>query len=346
MKIIGIDARLINQTGVGRYTKNLIENLGIIDKNNQYILFLRQEEFENYPLPGKNFQKRLADFRWHSLKEQLQFPKILEKEKLDLVHFPYFSVPILYKGKYIVTIHDLIIDHFETGKATTLPMPIYKIKRLGYKYILGNAIKKSIKIIAVSQATKNEIIDHYKVNADKISVIYEAPGLINKNVQKNNYGEYLLYVGNAYPHKNLERLIEGCKDYKLILAGPKDFFYKKLKAGENVIIRNNLSDKDLASLYQNSKALVMPSLMEGFGLTILEAMQYNLPIFASRIPSIQEIAGDSINYFNPEDPKDIVRALQKSLNIKPKDYKNILSKFSWQKAAKETLKEYENCISI
>jgi hypothetical protein len=173
---IGIDARLINQTGVGRYTKNLIINLAKIDKKNQYILFLRQEEYNQYSLPGNNFQKILADFRWHGLEEQVKFPKILEKENLDLVHFPYFSVPIIYKGKYIVTIHDLIIDHFDTGRATTLPLPIYRIKRFCYKYILSQAIKNSFKIIAVSKATKQEIIDHYRVNPNKIEVIYEAPG--------------------------------------------------------------------------------------------------------------------------------------------------------------------------
>lgn len=173
---IGIDARLIGQTGVGRYTKNLIKNLAKIDKKNQYSLFLRQEEFNSFVLPGKNFEKKLADFRWHSLEEQIKFPKILERENLDIVHFPYFSIPILYKGKYIVTIHDLIIDHFNTGRATTLPMPIYKIKRLGYKKILTSAIKNAVKIIAVSYSTKQEIIDHYKVDPDKIEVIYEAPG--------------------------------------------------------------------------------------------------------------------------------------------------------------------------
>lgn len=173
---IGIDARLINQTGVGRYTKNLIKNLAKIDKKNQYFLFLLSEEYRNFKLPGKNFTKRLADFRWHSLEEQIKFPKILNIENLDLVHFPYFSVPMFYNKKFIVTIHDLIIDHFDTGKATTLPLPVYKVKRFMYKKILASAIKHSYKIIAVSYATKQEIIDHYKVDPNKINVIYEAPG--------------------------------------------------------------------------------------------------------------------------------------------------------------------------
>lgn len=343
---IGIDARLINQTGVGRYTKNLIDNLAKIDKKNQYILFLRKQEYNFLSLPAKNFEKKLADFRWHSFEEQIKFPKILEKENLDLVHFPYFSVPLFYKGKFIVTIHDLIIDHFDTGRATTLPLPIYKIKRLGYKKILASAIKNAVKIISVSNATKQEIIDHYKVDPNKIEVIYEAPHRMVRGEAPQLNGNYILYVGNAYPHKNLDRLIEACKDFKLILAGPKDYFYSKIKPEKNLLIKNNLSDEDLSSLYQNAKVLVLPSLMEGFGLTILEAMQYNLPIAASRIPSIQEIAGNSINYFDPNDPKDIKNVIIKTLNSKPKDYTKILSQFNWKKTAYETLKLYENCLKI
>lgn len=343
---IGIDARLISQTGVGRYTKNLIKNLAKIDKKNQYILFLRQEEYKSFTLPAKNFKKKLADFRWHSLEEQIKFPKILEKENLDLVHFPYFSVPIFYHKKFIVTIHDLIIDHFDTGRATTLPWPVYKLKRLGYKIILKLAIKNTVKIIAVSNATKQEIIDHYKVNPNKIEVIYEAPHrMVGGEAPYLNYN-YILYVGNAYPHKNLDRLITACKDMTLVLAGPKDYFYKQIKPRKNLIIKNNLSDPELSSLYQSAKMLVLPSIMEGFGLTILEAMQCNLPIAASNIPSIREIAGNSINYFNPNDPKDIKNVIINTLNSKPKNYSKILSQFSWLKCAKETLNLYKESLEI
>lgn len=171
---IGIDARLWNETGVGRYIQNLVAHLVEIDRQNHYLLFLRRKEFENIKLPSSNWEKKLADIRWHSLKEQLILPFILRREKLDLVHFPYFSVPIFYPGKFVVTIHDLILDHFDTGKASTLPLPFYKIKRLGYKIVTWLALWRAQKIITVSQSTKKEIIAHYKIAPEKIVVTYEA----------------------------------------------------------------------------------------------------------------------------------------------------------------------------
>src|SRR5260221_9136957 len=151
---IGIDCRLCYETGVGRYIRNLVHELAQLDTTNEYTLFFRKEEFETVPLPGKNFYKILADVRWHTFAEQTVFKKILEKEKLDLIHFPYFSYPISYRGKFVITIHDLIIDHFATGKSSTLFAPVYMLKQLGYRFVLRNAIAKSRNVIAVSGATK------------------------------------------------------------------------------------------------------------------------------------------------------------------------------------------------
>ncbi len=118
MKII-IDARLYSQSGVGRYLQKLIQNLALIDKKNQYLIFLRKQDYNSFLLPSGNFQKRLVDIPWHSLAEQIFLPLYLIKERADLVHFPYFSIPILYPGKFILTIHDLIVNHFYTGRAST-----------------------------------------------------------------------------------------------------------------------------------------------------------------------------------------------------------------------------------
>src|SRR5579872_825007 len=101
---IGIDARLWNETGVGRYIRNLVYELGKIDAKNSYTLFFKKEEYESVVLPGENFTKVLADVNWHGLDEQFRFKKILEKQQLDMVHFPYFSYPIGYRGKFVITI--------------------------------------------------------------------------------------------------------------------------------------------------------------------------------------------------------------------------------------------------
>src|SRR5579859_5764039 len=171
---IGIDARLWNETGVGRYTRNLVANIAKLDTAHQYSLFLLKKDFNTLILPGKNFTKKLADVRWHTLEEQIQFAKILYKEKLDLMHFPYFSFPYHYRKKFILTIHDLIIHHFSTGQASTLPRIAYEAKVLGYKFLLQSGAKRAEKIITVSQATKKEIIQHLHVPEEKITVTYEG----------------------------------------------------------------------------------------------------------------------------------------------------------------------------
>src|SRR3989344_9636988 len=238
---IGIDCRLWNESGVGRYTRNLVEELALLDKKNTYVLFFRQDTFDSFKTPGKNFRKKLADIRWHSVLEQTKFISILNKEKLDLVHFPYFSMPVLYKGKYVLTIHDLIIHHFGTGEASTLPLPIYKTKKLAYLFAIKQAAKNARKIIVPSEETKNEVVNHLSVSKSKISVVYEGVDqalLVRKATRlKNPYKEpYFLYVGNAYPHKNLKSLCGAFllfskknPTYRLICIGMEDFFYKRLK---------------------------------------------------------------------------------------------------------------------
>jgi hypothetical protein len=171
---IGIDGRFINETGVGRYIRNLMDGLGTVDKKNSYVVFLRKRAFEEFTPPNARWEKRLADIPWHSVAEQLFMPAILYREYLDLLHVPYFNVPLLYFGKFIVTIHDLTILHFDTGKATTLPYVFYKFRRLGYYISLLKAMFWSEQVIAVSKTTKQEILDHFDVAPEHISVIYEG----------------------------------------------------------------------------------------------------------------------------------------------------------------------------
>src|SRR5258705_8253378 len=123
---IGIDGRLWHETGVGRYIRNLVANLAQIDNTNEYVLFVKTG-FKIKDLPGrqagsgfKNDKWKIVetDIHWHSLKEQMQFPAVLNKENLDLMHFPYFSHPIFYNKPFVITIHDLIMNHFPTGKAS------------------------------------------------------------------------------------------------------------------------------------------------------------------------------------------------------------------------------------
>ncbi len=371
---IGIDARLWNETGVGRYIRNLVWQLQKIDTKNDYILFVKPGNTkQELKIDGPRFKTIETDIHWHTAEEQLLFYKVLDNELLDVVHFPYFSVPILYNRPFVITVHDLIINHFPTGKASTLPLPMYYLKRLGYKFIMKQAAKRAKKIITVSNATKSEIIDHLKVAGEKIIVTYEG---VDESVKKTtktqketspkNKQKYFLYVGNAYPHKNLERLITAFAkvmkthpDCKLFFVGKKDYFYKRLEQKvqalqltESIKFCKNVSDEELSRLYDGAAGLIAPSLMEGFGLPGLEAMQHNTLVLASDIPVYKEIYKEAAVYFDPLDVDNlhvtILRALDEKESFK-KQLENGLAlagTYSWEKMAKETLHVYESSTGI
>jgi len=148
--------------------------------------------------------------------------------------------------------------------------------------------------------------------------------------------KYFLYVGNAYPHKNVEVLIQAAKlaGVKVVYVGKNDYFYKKFG-----IVPKSVSDKELINLYKNATALVFPSLMEGFGLPAIEALRQNCPVIVSDIPVFHELLGDSAIYFNPHDPAALANILTSKIE-KPNKLKK---DFSWSKMARETLSVYETC---
>ena len=173
--VIGIDARLWGETGVGRYIRALFTYL---PKNEEYIWFLGEKEFFLLEMPGR-WKKVLATAHWHTFSEQVVMPWLFYKENLDLLHVPYVNFPVFYFKKSVITIHDLIPDHFKTGRTTTLPFWHYLIKKFGYHFLIWWAVKKAEKILTPSNSAKQEIIDHYHVSPTKVSVIYESGELEN-----------------------------------------------------------------------------------------------------------------------------------------------------------------------
>jgi len=364
---IGIDARLYKETGIGRYIRNLIRELSLLDNRNQYFVFLKKTEYDKFQIPNRNWTKAQINIDWHSLKEQYFVPQILSKYKLDVMHFPYFNVPILYSGKYLLTIHDLIVDHFNTGRASTHQPIIYKIKRLAYISAMKIGIKKASYISVISETTKKEVMDHYQIANDKIIVTYDSlddnfKKTALKAIAKNYYRfPYILYVGNAYPHKNLENLIIAFlnlskkKNIHLVLAGDDPFFYQRLKdfcrdkdKKKKIHFFGNANDEQLVSLYKNAELLVFPSFMEGFGLPNFESLFcQKLPV-VSDIPVFRELFGNSLPYFDPTDVKSIEKTIIGVLNLSKLSYiqkvekaKSNLSKYSWRKTAEKTLSLYD-----
>lgn len=367
---VGIDARLYSQAGVGRYLRNLISNLEQIDDKNEYFIFLLQADFNDLNF-SSNFHKVKADIGWYGFKEQLQLPGLLNKYNLDLVHFPHFNIPIFYKGKFVVTIHDLIHQHFAMKRSTTHNFFIYMFKQIGYDLTFRQALRRSKKVITVSEYVKNLLTCDWKVAEDKVVVIKEAAekkfSNISRKISKNKVGgilkkykieqPFIYYIGNAHPHKNVEGLIKAFfvlrKHYqylKLVLSGHDHYFWERLKKEnqhKDIIYTGYVSDKEAIAILKSASVYVQPSLEEGFGIPLLEAFCVGTAVASSNAASLPEVGGDAALYFDPKDSEDI--ASKVSILLSDTKKRELLiqkgyfrsKEFSWEKLARRTLSVYQ-----
>ena len=358
IKKIGIDCRMVKESGIGRYIFNVVANLSKIDTRNQYYLFCFNFEDIELDLPS-NFHLISAPIRWHSFLEQTSMLKIVNSYNLDLYHSPHPNMPFFYSKKFIITIHDLTMLKEMTGRASTYFFPIYYLKWLVFKIMLSRAVRNSEKIITVSEYVKKEIVSTFNISENKVEVIYNG---VPEKIQKKETSEvesvlkkfeitkpYLFYVGNAYPHKNLERLILAFtlfnidSKYELVLGGKEDFFYKRLRKDSKNLSRikflGELDDEEISGLYSGCQAFVYPSISEGFGIQIIEAIKCEARIICSNNTSFPEIAGDYAFYFNPFDVEDIKKCLVENINAPYKEKliesQDRLNKFSWKLSAQQ-----------
>lgn len=363
---IGIDARFYGSVGkgLGRYTERLVHELEKQDTVNTYFIFLCPDNFDEYIPKNTNFIKVLTRSRWYSVAEQIFYPWLLWSKRLDLMHFPHFNVPLLYRRPFVMTLHDLILFHYPTEKATTRKSWLYWMKFHVYRLVLMQALKMARTIITVSEFTRRDIEDNYPAVREKIVVTKEAaePFCYLQTTQSTSHAilrPYILYVGNAYPHKNLEifpLVARSFPQYDFVLVGKEDFFYKRLKEGvlqdniQNIQFAGYVDDSTLGQLYRGASVYAFPSLYEGFGLPPLEAMQYGTPVLASCRGSLPEILGDAALYFEPTSSQDFCQKLEQLLQssvlreeLQEKGYRQV-AKYSWEKMAQQTHKEYQKAI--
>lgn len=375
MKIV-FDARMYGTEngGIGRYIVKLLDELQKIDKKNSYTILLRKKYYESLNFSSK-WSKELLDVRHYSFKEQILVYSKLKSIKADLVHFPHFNVPVLCNEPYVITIHDLLMHKRTGSEATTLPMLPYLVKRRGYKTVINHAIKSAKKIIVPTNFVKNEIAKNYPASTEQLKVVYEGvDSSVFSQKPSTNYlrihkiqRPYFLYVGNVYPHKNVERAIEAAAALNrsgtqatLVVVTPRNVFQDRLNrfvekhnAKEFVHFTGYVEDRDLSALYKNAAAFVYPSKEEGFGLPGLEAMANETIVLASDIPVFKEVYKDNAIYFNPLDFSSIEKKMKDALEITDKKKQELISKakefskqYTWRKNAEETLKIYESSLSL
>lgn len=389
-RTIGIDARFYGPLGkgLGRYTQEIVDNVIAIsaDEPFDYVIFLSPENIDEFICPNSHVRKELIKSRWYTLAEQFEVPYKWWRAKVDLMHFPHFNVPFVKAGPYVVTIHDLILTKFPTHRASTLHPIVYWLKDKAYRLIIMSAVKMAKKIITVSQFTKLDLIEQFHADSSKIEVTYEGVANLAKGndslfVAKldnkrtlalyNIHGPFLLYIGNAYPHKNLEGLILAFSklhvkypDLRLVLVGKEDYFYNRVKDfartnnlwqkenhNSSVVFTGYVPDVDLEALFQEASVYVFSSLYEGFGLPPLEAMAHGCPVVSSNRASMPEILGEAAAYFNPEDKEDMISVISKLINDKDERERLIklgyeqVKKYSWWECALATEKIYKKVFS-
>jgi glycosyltransferase involved in cell wall biosynthesis len=360
--------------------------LAKIKDENRYTLFMNPETANTIQLDPGKFKIITTDVPWYSSKEHIIMPKIIRESRIDIMHWPHLNVSYWCPVPYIVTIHDLIVFHFPDSRSSQLPDWKYKIKLWGYNKVLRNAVKKAVKIIAVSEFTKRDIIRHLKVDERNIEVTHLGvekmllgTEQLSNTPQFDNHltetfgiqKQYLLYVGSAYPHKNLQQLIDVyvmlrrqySRNWQLVLVGRIDEFYKRLQAyvkkhvqdsalQDDIIFTGEVNDKDLDGIYRGAKLFIFPSLYEGFGLPPLEAMARGVAVAASKSSSITEVLADAAYYFDPKDKKNMAQAIDilgGIHRIQDEFREKGLARarqFSWEQTARETVEVYKEISKV
>jgi len=362
MRIV-IDARE-SGTSTGRYIDKLVENLYRLKPNHEIIVLTKSARVGYLRKVAPGFKIEKSDFPEFSFSEQVGFLRQLRRLKPDLVHFGMTQQPVLYKGKSVTTIHDLTTIRFDNPAKNPA---VYRAKQQVYKRVIKRAAKKSTYLITPSKYVKQDVAQYAKVSPNKVLVTYEAADRITQKLQpvpRLKGKVFLMYVGRATPHKNLDRLVKAFEqlharypDLMLALAGKMDPNYRRLEAyvtsrrlASSVVFTDFVTEGELRWMYENTAAYVFPSLSEGFGLPMLEAMIHGAPVVSSNATCLPEIGGDAAHYFNPQKVSDIAAKINDVLtNQKLRAglvHKGRIraARFSWRHMASQTLKIYEHSI--
>jgi glycosyltransferase involved in cell wall biosynthesis len=363
---VAIDARKLHDFGIGTYIRNLLRQLARIDRQTDYVLLSPAADRNVAAQLGPNFRTVLEPSPNYSLREQVHVPWVLRRERPDVFHAPHYVLPAAVPCRSVVTIHDCI----------HLMFPQYLPNKMAYAYArasMWTAVKRSDRILTVSEASKRDILHFFNVAPEKIVVVYNAiddhfwltppdeeVARVRERYQLDH--QFILYVGNIKPHKNLVRLIEafaelrrtGFEELKLLIIGDEISKLPSLrravhghKLHKHVRFLGYVSDDTLRVLYRLASLFVFPSLYEGFGLPPLEAMASGTPVVTSNQSSMPEVTGDAAVLVDPYDTGSIVEGMRRVLS--DADLAAELRRrgperareFSWARSVEQTRTVYE-----
>lgn len=361
--LIGVDASRaarVRRTGTENYALHLIRGLLALDRRNRYRLYFDRPPLPGLFPPGPNWEPRVIPFPRLWTHVRLSWEMVHQPP--DVLFVPAHVLPLVRPRRTVVTVHDLGYRYYP---AAHRPLDRFYLD-LSTRY----HARVATHILADSQATRNDLIREYGADPERITVVY--PG-VDENLRRVDDvavlavtrvkygipGEYVLYVGTLHPRKNLVRLIEAfaalqSEAVNLVIAGQKGWLYdnifarvRELGLAERVFFTGYVADADLAALLSGARVFAFPSLYEGFGFPVLEAMACGVPVVCSHASSLPEVAGDAALLVDPLDPTAWAAALERALideelraDLVRRGYAQA-RRFSWRRAAGETLQVLE-----
>jgi len=377
--LIGFDGSRIAKefhTGTEHYSAEILKAIAKIDCENHYIIYSPKELFQKIGKLPENFRYRIIPFPKLWTQIRLSWEMAFGK-KPDILFIPSHTIPLVHPEKTIVTVHDLAFKHF--------PELFGKMELAYQNFGLQMAVKNASHIITVSENSKKDIVKLCKVPSEKITVIYhgydqnlyhpltteeehkenilKSKSVYTSEILKNK--PYIFYVGRLEEKKNVLRMIKTYEflrkepkiKHKLILAGKPGYGYDKIKEcieslpeniKKDIIELGYVENQQLASWMRNASVFYFPTLFEGFGLPVVEAMASGVPVVASNTTSIPEITGSAALLVNPHNIYEMAIALSKVINDSKlrlalvSKGKVRASMFSWSKSAEKTLKVFTN----
>ncbi|HEX9731635.1 MAG TPA: glycosyltransferase family 1 protein [Thermoanaerobaculia bacterium] len=366
---IAIDARKLRDFGIGTYVRNLIRELGRLDEENRYLLLVGPRGQGTLRRLPENFRQVVVRSPVYSVRELIRLSWELLRLRVDLYHATHYVLPALVPCKAVVTIHDII----------HLLYPEFLPNRVAFLYaqrMIRRSLQRGQRIITVSRNTKDDLTGYFRMEGEKIQVVYNG---IEDSFRERLSGEdldrwmknlglerpYFLFVGNPKPHKNLDNVVKAYAralklhefPHRLVCVGDRDGVEFKIRQrarqaglGERLLILGHVAQEALPAIYQGASLFLYPTLYEGFGLPVVEAMASCVPVITSNTSALKEIAAGYAHLVNPLDVEGIAQAIVQC--VTDKEHRESLCKlgqrrsqdFRWSVAAEKTLAIYREVL--